>query len=176
MAPIDGTARVAAVDLVPPRRFGAVEAGLYRSNYPTDENFRFLETLKLRTAVNLTQERLVRSALAFFSEKNIRLLELGEASSGEMWRGVAGEELLKRALEVALDASAYPLLLMSSSGNHGVGLVVGCLRRLQGWAMSATLVEYRSSAALPARTPSKRVEFRSPQPLSKIKKAGARRG
>jgi len=56
-----------------------------------------------------------------------------------------------QALEIALDASAYPLLLMSSSGNHGVGLVVGCLRRLQGWSISSALDEYRSFAAPSSR-------------------------
>ncbi|KAG8463388.1 hypothetical protein KFE25_004899 [Diacronema lutheri] len=138
-------------DLVPPERFGVIETGLFRSNYPMEVNFRFLRTLGLRTAVNLTQERLVRSALAFFAEQRITLRQLGEQSSGGIASGVASEELIKQALEIALDGRNYPLLLMSSSGNHGVGLIVGCLRRLQRWSISSALDEYRSFAAPAAR-------------------------
>ncbi|KAJ1631181.1 protein-tyrosine phosphatase, partial [Pavlovales sp. CCMP2436] len=137
--------------LVPPERFGAIDVGLFRSNYPTEANFRFLGSLGLRTAVNLTQERLLRSALAFFAQQGIQLVQLGETSSSEISSGMASDDLLKQALEIALDASAYPLLLMSSSGNHGVGLVVGCLRRLQGWSISSALDEYRSFAAPSSR-------------------------
>lgn len=138
-------------ELVPPERFGVIETGLFRSNFPMEANFRFLRTLGLRTAVNLTQERLVRPALAFFAEQDVRLLQLGEPASGEISNGVASDEQIKQALEIVLDASTYPLILMSSSGNHGVGLVVGCLRRLQGWSISTALDEYRSFAAPAAR-------------------------
>jgi protein tyrosine/serine phosphatase len=143
--------RLLVGELEPPAKFGMIEPGLYRSNYPVDGNFRFLQGLGLRTAVNLTQERLVRSALAFFAENGVRLLQLGESSAIVTSHGVKDEDLLKSALEIALDASHYPLLLMSSSGNHGVGLIVGCLRRIEGWAISAALDEYRSFAAPSAR-------------------------
>nr|DAD25359.1 TPA_asm: hypothetical protein HUJ06_026823 [Nelumbo nucifera] len=36
-------------DLVPPSNFAMVERGIYRSGFPTQSNFGFLETLNLRS-------------------------------------------------------------------------------------------------------------------------------
>lgn len=36
-------------DLVPPENFAVVTTGVYRSGFPKKRNFRFMETLKLRT-------------------------------------------------------------------------------------------------------------------------------
>ncbi|KAL1525714.1 hypothetical protein AB1Y20_020558 [Prymnesium parvum] len=41
----------------------------------------------------------------------------------------------------------HPVLIMSSSGSHQVGTVIGCLRRLQQWSLTAILSEYRAFAA-----------------------------
>jgi hypothetical protein len=40
--------------LVPPDKFGAIEAGVYRSAFPTPESFGHLKLLALRTVVNLS--------------------------------------------------------------------------------------------------------------------------
>jgi len=57
------------------------------------------------------------------------------------------QELICEALQLLLDRTRHPLLLMSSSGSHQVGALVGCLRRLQQWCLSAILYEYRAFAA-----------------------------
>ena len=46
-----------------------------------------------------------------------------------------------------LDREQHPLLLLSASGTHEVGTIVGCLRRLQQWSLSGAIDEYRSFAA-----------------------------
>ena len=61
------------------------------------------------------------------------------------------QELIKEALQYVLDESRHPLLLMSSSGTHQVGVLVGCLRRQQGWNLASILDEYRSFASPSAR-------------------------
>jgi len=50
-------------------------------------------------------------------------------------------------MELLLDRSYHPILLISSSGTHQVGTLVGCLRRLQQWNLASILDEYRSFAA-----------------------------
>ena len=62
------------------------------------------------------------------------------------------QELIKEALQYVLDESRHPLLLMSSSGTHQVGVLVGCLRRQQGWNLASILDEYRSFASPSALT------------------------
>lgn len=42
--------------IVPPFRFGIVEAGVYRGAYPTLKNFPYLKTLELTTVISLTPE------------------------------------------------------------------------------------------------------------------------
>lgn len=56
-------------------------------------------------------------------------------------------ELIKESMRYVLDSAHHPLLVMSSSGTHQVGALVGCLRRMQQWGLVATLDEYRSYAA-----------------------------
>lgn len=138
-------------ELTAPERFATVEAGLYRSAFPSEASISFLSTLGLRTAVNLSHERLQHSVASFFLTRDVRVVHLAEVVPVDMEDGVIANDVLKEALEYALDGAAYPLLLMSSSGNHGVGAAIGCLRRLQGWTISAVLDEYRSFAAPSAR-------------------------
>jgi hypothetical protein len=67
------------------------------------------------------------------------------------WRAVS-EELVKRALELALNASQNsPCLFMGASGCHETGAVTACLRRLQRWNISTIFDEYRRFACSKAR-------------------------
>ncbi len=56
------------------------------------------------------------------------------------------EKLVKETLELLLDRRSHPILVMCSSGIHLTGTVIGCLRRLQCWALSSILDEYDSFA------------------------------
>jgi len=38
-------------DLVPPENFALVSSGVYRSGFPKKRNFRFMETLRLKTVL-----------------------------------------------------------------------------------------------------------------------------
>jgi protein tyrosine/serine phosphatase len=53
----------------------------------------------------------------------------------------AGEEAVKGALRLALDGSAYPMLIVCSAGSHMSARLIGCLRRLQHWTMTAIIDE-----------------------------------
>lgn len=135
------------ITFVPPDRFGAVEPKVYRSAFPGPESFDHLRLLSLNTVVNLSQEALTRSAKSFFRENDITLADVGL----QVWTHPAmptiSHELIKEALSYVLDPSHHPLLVVSASGTHQVGVLVGCLRRLQRWNLASTLEEYRSFAA-----------------------------
>ena len=61
-------------------------------------------------------------------------------------------ELVAEALSHLLDSRNYPLLIHSNKGKHrwfhmffhsdGSGVVVGCLRKLQGWSLASIFNEY----------------------------------
>ena len=131
----------------PPDQYGLVESQVYRSAFLTPASFDFINLLNLRTVVNLSQEVPVRAVLSFFQENNITLENVGL----QVWTSMAfapiTQELIKEALQYVLDESRHPLLLMSSSGTHQVGVLVGCLRRQQGWNLASILDEFPVAAS-----------------------------
>jgi protein tyrosine/serine phosphatase len=139
--------------LSPPESFGIVEQGVYRANLPHPLSFPFLKHLNLKTVLMLSQESPTRVVTQFFEDNQVELVQLGmrvfkptEAS----WKPCS-EELVKEALETVLCRAAHPLLICGASGVHAVGVVVGCLRKLQGWSLSSIVNEYRSYAGTKTR-------------------------
>jgi tyrosine-protein phosphatase OCA1 len=61
------------------------------------------------------------------------------------------EEIVLETLEVILDKKNYPLIIMCSTGSHRTGTIVGCLRKLQRWSMTAIFEEYRRYAGSKVR-------------------------
>jgi hypothetical protein len=47
------------------------------------------------------------------------------------------EELVLRGLRAVVDANKYPLLLVDLYGKHRIGVLVGCLRKLQRWNLTS---------------------------------------
>ena len=131
----------------PPDKFGAIEPNVYRSAFPTPESFGHLKLLGLRTVVNLSQEALTRASTSFFQENHVLLIDVGLHVWTDPDCEPISHELIKEAMRYVLDATHHPLLVMSSSGTHQVGVLVGCLRRLQQWNLASALDEYRSYAS-----------------------------
>ena len=133
--------------LLPPEKFGLIEPSVYRSAFPTPDSFAHMRLLNLRTVINLSREVLTRAATAFLAEQQVLLVDVGL----HVWTHPTCEpishELIKDAMDYVLNRDHHPLLIVSASGTHQVGALVGCLRRLQGWTISSTLDEYRLYAA-----------------------------
>lgn len=77
--------------------------------------------------------------MQFMSDAGIKMVHLGLKSWTLSQKAKEGsdepllrEELIKEAIEMVLDQQNHPLVLMCQSGVQETGLVVGCLRRLQG--------------------------------------------
>ncbi len=60
---------------------------------------------------------------------------------------------LADAFEIACttDPSNHPILIHCNKGKHRTGCIVGCIRRVQGWALSSALDEYIRFADSKAR-------------------------
>eukprot|EP00729_Bicosta_minor_P010838 gene10838-16474_t len=123
--------------LAPPLKFGTVEHEVYRP---------------------------LREIMQFMSDAGIKMVHLGLKSWTLSQKAKEGsdepllrEELIKEAIEMVLDQQNHPLVLMCQSGVQETGLVVGCLRRLQGWCMTSCLSEYRMYAEGKSRTSSEQL-------------------
>ncbi|WFD24543.1 protein-tyrosine-phosphatase [Malassezia equina] len=112
--------------LVPPPNFGMVEESLYRSGQPDQLNFPFLEKLGLKSVIWLAPEE-------------------PDVGFTNAWDPIT-EEIVLQALHLLVRPSTYPCLVMCNLGRHRTGTVIGCLRKLQHWNLSAILEEYRRYA------------------------------
>lgn len=66
------------------------------------------------------------------------------------------EELVKDSLQILLTSSYHPVLVTDTSGIHEIGVLLGCLRKLQRWNFATILLEYRHFAGNRARATNER--------------------
>ncbi|RWW74027.1 hypothetical protein BHE74_00018047, partial [Ensete ventricosum] len=69
--------------LLPPSNFGVVDRGIYRSGFPSDENFPFLKALNVRSIVYLCPEPYPKVNAEFVRSQGIRLFQFGIEGSRE---------------------------------------------------------------------------------------------
>ena len=92
--------------LFPPQNFGAVEEGIYRSGLPSELNYRFLESLQLRTVIVLSPESMDSLFASFLDDFRIRVIYIQNATN-DGFRGLSPvtEETVIEALNVLTDRS-----------------------------------------------------------------------
>lgn len=133
-------------DLLAPENFAMVEPGVYRSSFPRSKNMGFLKTLRLKSVVALIPEDYPVHMVEFYKQCNVTLIAHG--LDGNKWPFKEIDELdFKKVLRDVIDPSNRPLLIHCNKGKHRTGSVVGCLRKLRGWAMSSIAAEYLMMAA-----------------------------
>lgn len=66
------------------------------------------------------------------------------------------EQLVKDSLQILLTSSYHPVLVTDTSGIHEIGVLLGCLRKLQRWNFATILLEYRHFAGNRARATNER--------------------
>ncbi len=138
--------------ILPPDNFGIVEPGLYRSSLPQALNFSHLRGLHLRSVVVLSEERPTRTAQNFFEAQGITVFHTGANAwvrSGS-WKPIS-DEVVKDSLQIVLCRDNLPALVCDVGGLHLVGMLVGCLRRLQHWNVNSAVDEYRAYAGSKTR-------------------------
>ncbi|PON55175.1 Protein-tyrosine phosphatase SIW14-like [Trema orientale] len=136
--------------LVPPSNFSMVEDGIYRSGFPQPSNFRFLQTLNLRSIIYLCPEPYPEENLKFLQANNIRLFQFG--IEGKTEPSVSSlRDAIMDALRILIDVRNHPVLIHCKRGKHRTGCLVGCLRKLQNWCLSSVFEEYQRFAGLKSR-------------------------
>lgn len=131
--------------LAPPIHFSKVCPGVYRSGFPTPHNLSFLEGLKLRTVISLELSSYVDSVASWLEERHITVVHCTIAKCSEPFVVPEPAEI-RRAIRILLDPAAQPVLVHCLRGRSRVGVVIGCLRRLQRWSLTAIFEEYRRFA------------------------------
>lgn len=97
---------ISIMHLFPPQNFGAVEDGIYRSGLPTELNYRFLESLQLKTVIVLSPESMDSQFASFLEDFRIRVVYIQNATN-DSFRGLSpvAEETVIDALNVLTDRS-----------------------------------------------------------------------
>lgn len=131
----------------PPDNFAVVEPGLYRASLPHANNFSFIRSLCLKRVILLAPERPQKIIVNLLDEHKIHLAHTGlhAWTSDTSWKPMA-EEVVKESLEMILTREYYPMMVCDVGGRHLVGMVIGCLRRLQNWNFNSVITEYRTYA------------------------------
>lgn len=89
--------------------------------------------------------------LAFLNSAGIQFFQFPIPGNKEPFVVIPDTSIIG-ALETILDKRNHPILVHCNAGKHRTGCVMGILRRLQGWALTPVLAEYRMYA-----TPKERV-------------------
>ncbi|KAH9578615.1 Atypical dual-specificity phosphatase Siw14-like [Trypanosoma melophagium] len=149
----------------PPPNFAMVETGVYRSAYPTLVSVPYLKHIGIKTVVLLSIELLpaaVTRALASTDAVPIADGLRGKKDEGHTVapiRVVCTADLtgwmneyswakddfcvsdVQHALDFALQRDFQPVLFTCPTGELQTSVVVGCMRRYQGWTIAAALAE-----------------------------------
>ncbi|KAH7421830.1 hypothetical protein KP509_13G077400 [Ceratopteris richardii] len=136
--------------LIPPLNFSMVDEGVYRSGYPHPSNFTFLHTLRLRSIVYLCPEPYPENYIEFLKRNNIKLFHYGIEGTKEPFVNIP-VPVIKNALKVVLDKRNHPVLIHCKKGKHRTGCLVGCLRKVQNFSLTAIFDEYRRFSGTKAR-------------------------
>ncbi|XP_068665281.1 inositol diphosphatase DSP5-like [Aristolochia californica] len=136
--------------LIPPLNFSMVDREIYRSGFPTEENFMFLQSLNLKSIVYLCTEPYPEPNAQFLLSHGIQLFQFGIEGSKEASASMPKETILE-ALQIVLDVRNHPLLIHCKRGKHRTGSLVGCLRKLQNWCLTSVFEEYHRFAVAKAR-------------------------
>lgn len=135
--------------LIPPPLYGLVEENVHRSGQPTRANFAFLEQLKLKTVIYLSPDNLDPAFRDFLRDENVEFIHLGLDKNTTPWASISEETVLE-TLGFVLDVSRHPLLVLDHSLDR-TGVVFGCFRKVQGWALTSLVEEYRRYAGNKAK-------------------------
>ncbi|ODN72912.1 hypothetical protein L202_08328 [Cryptococcus amylolentus CBS 6039] len=137
-------------DLVPPENFSLVSSGVYRCGFPKKRNFKFMETLRLKTVLTLVLEEYPKANLEWCQSQDIQFMQFGIPGNKEPFDNIP-EDVICAALVAICDKRNHPLLIHCNKGKHRTGCLIGCIRRLQSWSRTSIFDEYRRFSAPKSR-------------------------
>ncbi|KAJ2443394.1 tyrosine-protein phosphatase siw14 [Coemansia sp. RSA 2424] len=129
--------------IVPPLNFAMIAPGIYRSGFPNEKSHPFLLQLRLRTIVYVfDSDEHPAYHQQFVAANGIAFKHFHVAANKEPFVEMDHAQVADILAEV-LDTRNHPLLIHCNRGIRRVGCLVGCIRKLQGWAMTAIFDEYQ---------------------------------
>lgn len=128
--------------LYPPENFAIVVPGIFRSSFPRKKNFAFLKSLGLKSVLTLIQDEYPQENLDFLEQEGIQLFQFPIPGNKEPFVHIPDDKIVA-AMAVVLDSRNHPMLIHCNKGKHRTGCLVGVLRRLQTWSLTAIFDEYR---------------------------------
>ncbi|XP_022877279.1 probable tyrosine-protein phosphatase At1g05000 isoform X2 [Olea europaea var. sylvestris] len=148
------TIEVAVVEFPPPPR----QLSFSGDNCEVDEQF--LPPLNFAMVDNgifrcLCPEPYPVPNMDFLKSNRIKLFQFGIEGCKEPFVNIP-EDKIRDALKVVLDVKNHPVLIHCKRGKHRTGCLVGCLRKLQRWCLTAVFDEYQRFAAAKARVSDQR--------------------
>ncbi|KAJ2613975.1 tyrosine-protein phosphatase siw14 [Coemansia sp. RSA 1365] len=128
--------------IVPPLNFAMIAPGIYRSGFPNPKSQPFLLQLGLRTIIYVNEGDCQSYHQEFIQQNDINYKHFRVAANKEPFEEM-DHSLVAQILAEVLDTRNHPLLIHCNRGIRRVGCLVGCIRKLQGWAMTAIFDEYQ---------------------------------
>ncbi|KAI3394559.1 hypothetical protein diail_2550 [Diaporthe ilicicola] len=127
-----------------PANFGTVVPGIYRSGYPQEADYAFLQKLKLKTIVTLVDKELPETFVPFMKTNNIQHRHITMQGTKKETIPI---QTMAAILQVVHDKRNHPLLIHCNHGRHRTGCVVALVRKIQNWEPERVLDEYRAYAS-----------------------------
>lgn len=125
-------------DLLVPENFSMVENGVFRSSFPRTKNIPFLRTLNLRSVSPLIPEDYPKGLLDFYNSEGLGIKVFQYGIDGNKWLfKEIGKADLFQILVYVINPRNRPILIHCNKGKHRTGTIIGCLRKLRGWALSS---------------------------------------
>lgn len=118
-----------------------VLSGVFRSSFPRSKNTAFLKCLNLKSVVSLVLEDYPTALVDFYDKSGTELITLGIEGNKGAFKEIDIVDF-NAVMRTVMDESKRPLLIHCNKGKHRTGCIVGCIRRLRGWAVSAIVDEY----------------------------------
>ncbi|KAJ1680298.1 tyrosine-protein phosphatase siw14 [Spiromyces aspiralis] len=136
MDPMMSPGGVAQRIFVPPLNFGMIAPGVYRSGFPNRKSHDFLLHLGLKTIIYIHTDDCKDYHLKFIEDNGIKFFHYRLDANKEPFNEMDMEqvaEILRQVLGQCRHIST----------NRRVGCIVGCIRKIQHWALTAIFSEYQ---------------------------------
>ena len=128
--------------LTPPLAFARVDAGIYRSAYPTKKSLQYiLDNLFLKSLVCLCPNELRSDVRDFALNNSIEIREYNIGFNQEPFISMF-EEPVRKAIDFIADETNHPVLIFCLTGQKKTSCLIGCYRRSLNWSLASVLHEY----------------------------------
>ncbi|CAN8104189.1 unnamed protein product [Discula destructiva] len=126
-----------------PHNFGTVAPGIYRSSYPQEADYPFLQRLGLKTIITLVDKDIPDTFVPFMKASNIQHRHIVMEGTKKQTIAIS---TMSSILELIHDKRNQPVLIHCNQGKHRTGCVVAITRMLQHWDLERVVDEYKTYA------------------------------